>query len=311
MPASSIAFLFVAVDGRLRAGWRFLLAVVVFLVANMASRQVLRGLVSNQGLYEALFRPLTLLLLLAAFSAMLYLLDRVRRNPLTVMGLGTSRPWKKECLKGTLLGAGMVAAAVAAIAVVGELSFQFVRPPAAWAVPLSAVLWVLASAAMLEEVAFRGYPFQKLVEGIGPVGATVLLSVLFGVLHLSNPHASLWGFLNTVAIGVVLSIAYLRTGALWLPWGIHFGWNAMLGLVFGLPVSGTTGFSVLVAGTAHGPLWLTGGGYGIEASATGAVVVFLGLAALWRMTSSPETAEMQAPFPERAKHPFPPDSIQP
>ena len=47
-------------------------------------------------------------------------------------------------------------------------------------------------------------------------------------------------------IGVVLSVAYLRTRALWLPWGIHFAWNATLGLVFGLPVSGIRLFNVVV-----------------------------------------------------------------
>lgn len=124
---------------------------------------------------------------------------------------------------------------------------------------------------------FRGYPFQRLTEGIGPAGAIAVFSVLFGVVHLSNPGATVWGLVNTVAIGVLLSVLYLRTRALWMPWGFHFAWNAMLGIVLGLPVSGLRLFNVAVHATASGPKWLTGGNYGIEASAPGAVAIGIGL----------------------------------
>ena len=92
------------------------------------------------------------------------------------------------------------------------------------------VLAFLISGALAEELMFRGYPFQRLVEAIGAAGAIVVFSVLFGVVHLSNPGASVWGLVNTVAIGVLLSIVYLRTRSLWLPWGLHFAWNTTLGL---------------------------------------------------------------------------------
>jgi hypothetical protein len=97
------------------------------------------------------------------------------------------------------------------------------------------------------------------------------------LVHLTNPGASFWGLLNTVVIGVVLSLAYLRTRALWLPWGFHFAWNATLGLVFGLPVSGIRLFNVVVHTAAFGPRWLTGAAYGLEASLPGVLVVLLAL----------------------------------
>ena len=115
---------------------------------------------------------------------------------------------------------------------------------------------------------FRGYPFQHLEQGIGAIGAIAVFSVLFGAVHLANPGASLWGLVNTILIGVLLAISYLRTRALWLPWGIHFGWNFALGVLFGLPVSGLRLFNVVVRTTVSGPNWVTGGSYGVEASAT-------------------------------------------
>ena len=82
---------------------------------------------------------------------------------------------------------------------------------------------------------------------------------------------------------MLLSIAYLRTRALWLPWGIHFGWNLTLGMLFGLPVSGLRLFNVVVRTTASGPRWVTGGSYGVEASVTGGVVVLVGIAVVWKL----------------------------
>jgi hypothetical protein len=90
--------------------------------------------------------------------------------------------------------------------------------------------------------------------------------LLFGSIHLLNPHFAVLPMVNTMLIGALFAIVYLRTRSLWLPWGIHFGWNFALGVVFGLPVSGITQFSVWNRASATGPEWLTGGSYGIESS---------------------------------------------
>jgi hypothetical protein len=105
-------------------------------------------------------------------------------------------------------------------------------------------------------------------------------SALFAAAHLGNPNAGgvlSWAFFNTIAIGVLLAVAYLRTRTLWFPFGIHFGWNFALGFVFGLPVSGLSDFSVLVHGSIRGRRWLTGGAYGLENSGAAAILLALSL----------------------------------
>jgi len=77
---------------------------------------------------------------------------------------------------------------------------------------------------------------------------------------------------------------YLRTRTVWMIWAIHFGWNFTLGVIYGLPVSGITEFSVIVRSQAVGSRWLTGGSYGIEASVTGAVVIMIGYVIVWFVT---------------------------
>jgi len=275
----NLIFIFADKDGRRRrALWRFALAAGAYFVADWCAASLARFAPIPPG-FEAVYWPLLAIFLLAAFTVLLAVCDKVRERPLAAQGLDLERPWARELFLGVLLSAGMIALAVLAIALLGSVRLR--AHVTAGSLRLALVeLWILITAALAEEVTFRGYPFQRLAESVGAAGAVTALSGLFGAAHLGNPHASLWGFLNTVLVGVLLALAYLRTRGLWLPWGIHLGWNAALGLVFGLPVSGLTEFAVLVEGKAQGPTWLTGGDYGIEASATGTVVIGLGIVAL-------------------------------
>ncbi len=174
--------------------------------------------------------------------------------------------------------------AVLPMALAGKLHLQFWFMPRAWML-LVVNLATLAAAALAEEVAFRGYPFRRLIEAAGPTTATILFSLFFGLLHMMNPEATWASTLTTILAGVLLSVAWLRTHGLWLGWGLHFAWNASMGVLFGLPVSGLTRFSSVVETTASGPAWLTGRFYGPEGSAVAIVVILIGLIVLVRLTS--------------------------
>jgi hypothetical protein len=271
--------LFWGEDGRLRSGWRFGLSVFFFLVVNNFAVDIANAWAGpSDRKFELLYRPLLMVFLLAAFSVLLKTLDRVDGNPLPAMGL-VPRYFLPDVLVGFIGGAVMVSLAVLPIAIGYHLGFHVVF--SRHSIKLAcAVLFILATGAMAEEVAFRGYPFQRLVDAAGGTAAIVFSSVLFGAVHLRNPHVSVFSLINTIVIGVLLAVAYLRTQALWLPWGLHFGWNLTLGLIFGLPVSGIPQFAVVVRGTADGPLWLTGGAYGIEGGAAGSLGVVAGLCLL-------------------------------
>jgi hypothetical protein len=124
-------------------------------------------------------------------------------------------------------------------------------------------LVLLMLAAANEEIVFRGYPMQVLMRGIGPWPAMILMSVLFGVIHANNPNATLLGTINTILAGMMLSLAYFKTRSLWLPYAIHFGWNAGLGMVLGFPLSGIDIGSLWTSHTTNADL-IVGGSYGPE-----------------------------------------------
>ena len=133
---------------------------------------------------------------------------------------------------------------------------------------------LLIAGAVGEELMVHGYGFQLLMAAIGPWATIAPVGVFFAFLHGSNPGSSWLSTAITAGFGVLFGYAYLRSRDLWLPIGLHFGWNFTLPL-FGVNISGlrirVTGYEL--SWTA-GRLW-SGGEYGPEASVLTAGVLVL------------------------------------
>jgi hypothetical protein len=128
---------------------------------------------------------------------------------------------------------------------------------------------VFAISGLVEEVLFR----LLLLGGLrrllhSAVAALVLSSLAFAGLELLTTDGTTpLSVTSTVLGGFMYGVAYLRTGRLWLPVGLHVGWNWVQGTVLGFPVSGTTDYSGAFTELARsGPAWLGGGEYGPEGS---------------------------------------------
>ncbi len=271
---------FTAAD-RVRAFGYVVLAGIYFYFAESISVHAANGLASGAWV-PLIERSVLLFLLVIGFAAMGRILNR-QRQPIREMGLVFRSGWRREFGLGVALGWGMLLASILPLVVTGGLIITF------WLVPrqfglLFIDLLLLAVASLAEEVAFRGYPFQRLIEAMGPTLATLVFSIAFAGLHMFNPSANRASFLITVFSSWLLSVAYLRTRALWVCWGWHFAWNASMCVLFGLPVSGITEFSPVIQSNTVGPTWITGGDYGPEASAVTAVVLLIGIFIVYRAT---------------------------
>jgi len=211
-------------------------------------------------------------LLLAAFKLLTSLLDR---RPLGSVGLAFCGRWHLEFGMGLGIGALMILSVGALEQFLGVAHFTVNSASpgrfAGWGVGLLVFLLV---AAVDEELIFRGYPFQRLMEALGPAAAVALFSGAFGLVHLRNPDHAWLSTLNTMLVGVPLAVAYLRTRALWLPVGIHLAWNYVQGYGLGLPVSGIRMPFSFFRAEVSGSELLTGGSYGPEGGllATGVIV---------------------------------------
>jgi membrane protease YdiL (CAAX protease family) len=131
-----------------------------------------------------------------------------------------------------------------------------------------------------EELLSRGYHLQNLVDGINLPWAIFLSSSIFAILHIGNPHASSISTLGILAAGYFLAYGWLRTRRLWLPIGLHIGWNFFEGPIFGFPISGLKTFR-LVQHEIEGPPLITGGEFGPEAGLILIPVLAIGVLLIW------------------------------
>ena len=290
------------VDGRLRALWRFFLAAVLLWVAYLVAEETVGVaylfLGRHPGPVATYFwgALATLLALLAAFKLMTAVFER---RPLGSMGLAFHSRWWVEFGHGLAIGAAMILI-VAGLEWAGGLAqFRFAPQPLLRAAALTFLLLLVA--AINEEVTFRGYPFQRLVESITPVGAVAVSSALFGLMHLGNPYHTWFSTANTMLVGIPLAVAYLRTRSLWMPIGIHFIWNFLMGFLLGLPVSGLAFPVSVMAAQVRGAAWLTGAEYGPEGGGLATVVIVAATFYLLFSKRIHMTEEMRAlvfdPFP--------------
>ena len=185
------------------------------------------------------------------------------RGNLSDIGLGWTAASRRNLSIGMLGGIGAALVVVLLPLALRLADFEAVPDERLRWPSLLFVSILLLFGAVGEEMLFRGYGFQVLVRGIGPFATVLPVAVLFGLAHSQNLNFGPLALLNTILWGVVLGYAYLRSGDLWLPIGLHFGWN------WALPMLGAnlSGFTMDVTGyTMHwkiqGPL--SGGAYGPE-----------------------------------------------
>jgi len=266
---------------RMRAYLRFIAAVVYYFLAQGLARHGAAGLVS-EALAPLVTQAMLVFLLLLGYAAMGFWLDR-QTNPMGQQGLPLRRGWTGEAGVGMAVGWGAAVACVLPMALAGGIAIVLIVSRQSWE-------WLAADAAYFalwalgEEIAFRGYGFQRFMQALGPVGATVGFAAFYALVESQRQGANTATFFVSLALGVALTTAYLRTRALWVSWGINFAWKASRALIFGLAVSGMNGHSPLVQGNPMGSFWLTGGGYGLDGSWLAVVVLLAMLPVVYRVT---------------------------
>jgi membrane protease YdiL (CAAX protease family) len=266
---------------RFRSYLRFILAVLWFFLARAMAHHEAPGLAGEQ--WEPFVEQAILLsLLLIGYAGMGLTLDG-QLHPLSEQGLPRRAGWPREAGLGLAAGWALAVACVLPMIVGGGIAIVLILGPSAWG-------WFVADAAffalvaLAEEVAFRGYGFQRFEQSVGPLGAALGYAAFYAIMQALLPGSNRTSVAVSIALSLVLSTAYLRTRALWLSWGINFGWKASRALFFGLAISGDNSHSPVVQGNPMGPFWLTGGGYGLDGSWIAFVFLLAALPVVYRLT---------------------------
>jgi|CXWL01.1.fsa_nt_gi membrane protease YdiL (CAAX protease family) len=219
---------------------------------------------------------------LATFAALLFMARAVDKRGLETLGFNAAR--LLDLLTGTLLGAAIFAVPLALLVASGAARFA----PDLGAFSATALILALTICffnVVTQELLVRSYIFQELWAKYGAAWAIGVTTALFVALHaapiLQGGTQGLIAGANILLASVMLGLAYVRTNALWLPIGIHLGWNGLQGPILGISVTGTDiglgGWSVF---TFPGDALLTGGAFGVEGGLFGLIGPALGIVAV-------------------------------
>jgi len=267
--------------GRIRAYLQFIAAVCYFFLAQTLARHGAQG-VASEALTPMVEQAMLVFLLLLGYAAFGSWMDHQSR-PISAQGLPRREGWLGEAGLGLSVGWAIAVVCVLPLVLVGGIEIVLSLKGSAWG-------WLLADTAFFallalgEEIAFRGYGFQRFAHSVGPVGASLGYAAFFAIVQALGPGASHASVAVSVMLSLLLSMAYLRTRALWVSWGINFGWKASRALVFGLAVSGINSHSPVVQGDPMGPFWLTGGGYGLDGTWIAFFVLLAAFPVVYRLT---------------------------
>ncbi len=269
---------------------------VVLTFAIIAAVGFATGAISDADGFDAFAKSLAeanpALMLAAPFSSFILCtvlwVRLIENRPLSSMGFDAAS-WAGRYLRGFASGALFLLVVVGVIFIAGGYDVEAINPvakapyPASAAIVAAAFLVAFLVQGAAEEVVFRGWWMSALAARRGRLIALLATSIIFALAHMGNVYPptvqSMVGVANIVLFGLFIGLYALQEGSLWGVCGWHSAWNWLLGLGFGLEVSGgsigETPFVVDLADTGGAPL-LTGGGFGPEASLVTTGVLFAG-----------------------------------
>jgi len=252
-------------QSRLRAGWRLLIAVILtglfFQIVDWV-----RSALSMTGPTTSIVGSL---IDFAVVTGAIYIARRFAdKRSFASLGLNINKQAGSDIIVGITISFVLMFLIYLIEYFLGWLNFESF----AWQIdsPSTVITYTLRYLVVLifvgwnEELVYRGYILQTLTSGLNLLWALLISSFYFGIEHLSNPNSSWMAVGGIFFIGLFSAYGYLRTSQLWLPIGIHTGWNFFQNAVFGFPVSGFDRpglFRITVSGP---DLW-TGGAFGPEA----------------------------------------------
>jgi|HubBroStandDraft_3_1064219.scaffolds.fasta_scaffold10862_3 membrane protease YdiL (CAAX protease family) len=261
--------IFIGPNG-IRAGWRLLIflaldfAFIYGIVripgvrALLPSQQILtaKGLLFSEGL-------LNLLPLLLAAAVM----TLIEKRSFADYGMPLQEAFGKRFWQGVPIGFIMLSLLLVLIAALHGFSVDGVGVGGAAALSLAVLYFIgFIFVGMFEEFSFRGYMQSTLQSGIGFWPAAIILSIVFGAIHLGNSGEAKIGAFMAGCFGLVAAFALRRTGNIWYPIGMHASWDWGETYFYGTPDSGTLAQGHFLNSSFRGPEWLTGGSVGPEGS---------------------------------------------
>ena len=269
---SILGKIFISADEhRVRAVWRLIIQ-TIFMLATLLLLGIPAGLLVILPKSSASDQMLMLLnegiSLISITSSVFFVRRIIDKRSISSLGLEFSSRMFRDLIAGFLIAFFSLAFLYFMEVLFGWVKFNSFAWEAQSPVSilsgtlLSLIIFILVG--WNEELLSRGYHLQVIESATNISVGVIVSAIIFGMLHIFNPNATWVSTIGIIFAGLFLGFAYVRTRSLWLPIGLHIGWNFSEGVIFGFPVSGWTGYQI-INNSFTGPLLWTGGSFGPEA----------------------------------------------
>jgi uncharacterized protein len=288
-PPSTGNKFFYAPNGGMRVGWRLLIFLVIFAALIVAFHFTLHSIPAvrawEYSLPKDVFVPSKILVGegIAVFILFIsaFIMSKIEKKTFAEYALPLAQAFGKRFWQGALFGFAMLSLLMGLIAVFHGFSlagFALTSTQALKYAALYGIAFILVG--IFEEFSFRGYMQATLGYGIGFWPAAIILSVIFGAIHLQNSGEAVAGAIMAGSFGVLAALTLRRLGNIWFAIGMHaaFDWGETY--FYSVADSGFPARGHLLNATFHGPHWLTGGSVGPEGSLFALLVLLLAAAAI-------------------------------
>jgi len=269
----------------IRAGWRLLLFILFWMACVQAEGFVLHHIPAVVTWHKAqdmnvMTPALTIFsefITLFALVVATLLMTLIEKRTYADYYLPLNQAFGKRFWQGVPYGFAMLSLALGLIAALHGFSLGSLALSGADALKYGALYGIaFLMVGLFEEFSFRGYMQATLGSGIGFWPAAIILSILFGAIHLSNGGEAWFGAAMAGSFGVLAAFCLQRTGNIWFPIGMHAAWDWSETFFYSVPDSGFLAKGHLFNSTFNGPTWLTGGTVGPEGSVFAFLVLLIG-----------------------------------
>jgi len=218
--------------------------------------------------------------LAATLGATTIMVRSIDKRPWSDVGLSRDAASAKHLATGWTIGAAAILGACAVLALTGLLRFV-PTSTSGWIGAAVRITVVLVPSALAEELLCRGYLLTVVWERVGVRWAVLLTSMMFGLLHLTNPGATAESVALVTLAGIFLAAVRVVLNSLYAAWMAHLAWNWVMAVPLHAAVSGVRFESPEYQAVTTQPTWVSGGAWGPEGGLLAGLGMISGIAYLY------------------------------
>jgi membrane protease YdiL (CAAX protease family) len=223
-------------------------------IQNFVSKPFFYGIIPDKSIADPLIHCVSIIVLLLGYYFLFRLYDNREITELSLKHL------PKEMLQGFTSGFLTISLSISILYFLDCYEFLGITTDH-YSLRLFGLLTV---AALIEDLFIRGIIIRECENWLG-TNITLIIGMLFETDHLLNPNANLFSVFFVLVWGFTMSMLYVYSKRIWLPFFFHLGWNFAQPF-YGSNLTGLDDMGTIIQSKLNGPEIFTGGAVGVEGS---------------------------------------------